>query len=73
MAVATEKKTSKKLSLIRKKAAPTPALTANEVRHMVEEAAYYRAQARGFNGDQALDDWLAAEEQISSKAVPPVR
>jgi hypothetical protein len=31
---------------------------------MIAEAAYYRAESRGFQGDQRLDDWLAAEEQV---------
>jgi hypothetical protein len=31
---------------------------------MIEEAAYYRAQRRGFQGDQRLEDWLAAEQQV---------
>jgi hypothetical protein len=31
---------------------------------MISEAAYYRAEKRGFRGDQSLDDWLAAEQQI---------
>jgi len=31
---------------------------------MIAEAAYYRALSRGFQGDQRLDDWLAAEEQV---------
>jgi Protein of unknown function (DUF2934) len=31
---------------------------------MIAEAAYYRAQSRGFEGDRRLEDWLAAEEQV---------
>jgi hypothetical protein len=31
---------------------------------MIEEAAYYRAQRRGFQGDRRLEDWLAAEQQV---------
>ncbi len=31
---------------------------------MIAEAAYYLAQKRGFLGKHALDDWLAAEQQI---------
>jgi hypothetical protein len=34
------------------------------VRHMVEEAAYFRAQKRGFAPGHELDDWLAAEAEI---------
>jgi hypothetical protein len=31
---------------------------------MIAEAAYYLAQKRGFSGGHALDDWLAAEQQV---------
>ena len=31
---------------------------------MIAEAAYYLAQKRGFLGSHALDDWLAAEQQV---------
>ena len=66
MAAAKEKNNVKKRTVLRKKAAPATMLTPNEVQHMIAEAAYYRAQARGFNGDYALDDWLAAEAQIGA-------
>jgi hypothetical protein len=32
---------------------------------MISEAAYYRAQRRGFAPGRELDDWLAAEAEIS--------
>jgi hypothetical protein len=32
---------------------------------MVAEAAYYRAEKRGFAPGQELDDWLAAEAEIA--------
>jgi hypothetical protein len=31
---------------------------------MIAEAAYYLAEKRGFVGARALDDWLAAEQQV---------
>jgi hypothetical protein len=31
---------------------------------MIAEAAYYRAEKRGFSGDESLADWLAAEDEI---------
>jgi len=34
-------------------------------RAMVSEAAYYRAQKRGFEPGRELDDWLAAEAEIA--------
>ena len=33
---------------------------------MVAEAAFYRAQKRGFVPGRELDDWLAAEAEISA-------
>ncbi|HEY6621631.1 MAG TPA: DUF2934 domain-containing protein [Steroidobacteraceae bacterium] len=38
---------------------------------MIAEAAYYLAQRRGFHGKHALDDWLAAEQQVR-QAISPV-
>lgn len=35
-------------------------------RKRIAEAAYYRAQGRGFTGDHQLDDWLAAEREIAA-------
>lgn len=32
---------------------------------MISEAAYYRAQRRGFAPGRELDDWLAAETEIA--------
>lgn len=34
--------------------------------HMIEIAAYYRAEHRGFQGNNAIDDWLAAEAEIGA-------
>jgi len=38
--------------------------TQEQRRAMVSEAAYYRAQKRGFEPGRELDDWLAAEAEI---------
>jgi len=38
-----------------------------DLRHtMTAEAAYYRAERRGFEAGHELDDWLAAEAEIRS-------
>jgi hypothetical protein len=37
---------------------------------MIAEAAYYRAQKRGFTGENALEDWLAAEQQVRQVISP---
>ncbi len=33
---------------------------------MIAEAAYYHAEARGFQGGHEIDDWLEAEAKIGS-------
>lgn len=40
-------------------------VTEEERRRMIAENAYYRAQQRGFNGGQSIDDWLAAEREVN--------
>jgi hypothetical protein len=37
---------------------------------MISEAAYYRAQQRGFTGDHRLEDWLAAEATVRQIVSP---
>lgn len=32
---------------------------------MIATAAYYRAESRGFNGGNPVDDWLMAEAEIN--------
>lgn len=36
----------------------------DEREQMIEEAAYFRAQQRGFHGDERLRDWLEAEALV---------
>jgi hypothetical protein len=36
----------------------------------IAEAAYYLAEKRGFAGDNALEDWLAAEQQMRQVISP---
>lgn len=43
---------------------PATPMSAEERRKMIAEAAYYRAQERGFRGGDPVDDWLTAEAQI---------
>jgi hypothetical protein len=42
-------------------------VTEEERRRMISEAAYYRAERRGFTGGNSLDDWFAAESEIDAK------
>jgi hypothetical protein len=50
----------------RSEAAPAqaPALSADEQRRMIAEAAYYRAQQRGFTPGYEEIDWLEAEAAL---------
>ena len=43
-----------------------------EWHRMIAEAAYYLAQKRGFTGENALDDWLTAEQEIRQVISPTV-
>lgn len=36
-------------------------------RQMIAETAYFMAEARGFNGECQLDDWLQAEAMVDSR------
>ena len=41
---------------------------------MVAEAAYFRAQRRGFQGGDPMEDWIEAEREISRRyAEKPAR
>lgn len=51
--------------------APTPTVAPEERRHMIEEAAYFRALRRGFDGGDPVDDWLAAEREINRMLPSP--
>lgn len=46
------------------------ALSEDERRRMVAEAAYYLAEQRGFTGGDADSDWLQAEIQINRMLGP---
>lgn len=45
-------------------ARPEPALDDTARQHMIAEAAYFRAEHRGFEVGHELEDWLAAEAEI---------
>jgi hypothetical protein len=66
---------SSKRSAATARAAHTPApaaprassLSALERHRMIAEAAYYRAQRRGFVGGNSHQDWLDAEAEIDAR------
>ena len=39
--------------------------------NMIAEAAYYRAEKRGFQNGDPIEDWLTAEEDIKEKLSQP--
>jgi hypothetical protein len=43
-----------------------------ERNQMIAEAAYFRALARGFQGGDPVDDWLAAEAEVN-RLLPTLR
>ena len=63
----TRKAHAHKKSELHGKAPPAPAaqpIAPDERRAMIAEAAYYRAQRRGFEPGYELDDWYGAERDI---------
>ncbi len=56
------KKTETKLSIEKENSHEEPNKVERQL--MISEAAYYRAEQRGFTPDQETDDWLEAEKQI---------
>ena len=60
---------SKAVSTERISKAPVTALTisAEERRRMIAEAAYYRAEHRGFVGGDPIEDWLTAEAELEGR------
>jgi hypothetical protein len=51
---------------------PGPFVSVEEREQMIAEAAYFRALQRGQNGGDPVQDWLAAEQEIS-RALPSPR
>jgi len=47
--------------------APKSTVTPEERYHMIQTAAYYRAEQRGFAGGYEMEDWIAGEAQIDAK------
>jgi hypothetical protein len=45
----------------------SPDTDLDEFREMIAKNAYYRAEKRGFEDGYELDDWLEAEQEISSQ------
>ena len=41
-----------------------PPISAEQIQRLIEETAYFKAQARNFAVGGALQDWLDAEEEV---------
>lgn len=54
-------------STSRKKQTAPMLISSQQRQQMINEAAYYLAQSRGFVGGNPVDDWLAAEAQVDLK------
>ena len=52
------------------KPASRPRLSDTEVFRLIQEAAYYKAAARGFSPGYEEQDWLEAEASVLSRAQP---
>jgi hypothetical protein len=39
-------------------------ISPDEIKRLIAEAAYYRAQERGFEPGHELDDWVEAESEV---------
>ena len=50
----------------RRESAPNNPMTPDERCRMIAEAAYLRAERRGFDSGSELDDWLEAEAEIDA-------
>lgn len=48
-------------------AAPSTRVADDERQRLIAEAAYYRAQARGFAPGYELEDWVAAEQEVRQR------
>lgn len=48
-----------------------PQPSAEEVRKLVSEAAYYRAKQRGFAPGHELEDWVQAEAEVLRRLNSP--
>jgi hypothetical protein len=72
MAISKSTKGSKSTKTARPKTAKKTAkaklistgITPDQRSHMIAEAAYYRAEQRGFTPEGQVDDWLEAETMV---------
>jgi hypothetical protein len=65
---ATKKARQTKTTPKRRASSPVEKVSLSPVlrEEMIREAAYYRAEKRGFQGGDPLADWLASEEEVNT-------
>ena len=60
-------KATTKTAKRRAKSQPKPVDLSPDLRHeMIREAAYFRAEKRGFQGGDPISDWLSSEQEVDS-------
>ncbi|HEX6999856.1 MAG TPA: DUF2934 domain-containing protein [Gammaproteobacteria bacterium] len=47
-----------------KRATASAPVSADERRALIEQRAYFRAEARGFQGGDPVEDWLVSEREV---------
>ncbi len=52
------------------KSKQTP-ISLDQQRYLIAEAAYFRAEHRGFQGGCPVEDWLEAEQEINRRLSQP--
>lgn len=61
------KRPAKAAKRAKKSSAPKAIELAPEMRReMIEQAAYFRAERRGFQGGDPVSDWLLSEQEVDS-------
>lgn len=53
------------------KRTPRKKISVDQWHHMIAEAAYFRAERRGFQGGCPMKDWLEAEHEINQLYFQP--
>lgn len=64
-ATAGHKTVAKKAAILQSRVDTKSAVTSEERRRMIAEAAYLKAEKRGFVGGDPNEDWLTAEAEIN--------
>ena len=68
---ATPRKTPAKSSTAATRTRPAAAVTAEQRWRMIADAAFYRAERRGFSPGGEVNDWLEAEAEIEALLAKP--